>query len=123
MGRVEGTYPVGKPVRATGRVPGGRGACEGVAGEEVEVSAWGIEREGQSLDHSIAQSLNKKRPVRIFGRGVEGKPGDDLLSRWSAVSSARAGLTAVFGMGTGVALPLWSPEYQFSGEGKGALVR
>ena len=38
-------------------------------------------------------------------------PGDDLLSHavTHAVPSARWGLTAVFGMGTGVAPTLWSP--------------
>jgi hypothetical protein len=36
--------------------------------------------------------------------------GDDLLSRY-AVSSALRGLTSVFGMGTGVALLLVSPEF------------
>ena len=39
-------------------------------------------------------------------------PGDVLLSQGDApqVPSALAGLTAVFGMGTGVAPPPWSPE-------------
>ena len=38
--------------------------------------------------------------------------GDDLLSQGVSpqVPSAQAGLTSVFGMGTGVTLPLWSPE-------------
>ena len=38
-------------------------------------------------------------------------PGDILLSHTvtSAVPSALEGLTTVFGMGTGVAPPLWSP--------------
>ncbi len=38
--------------------------------------------------------------------------GDDLLSQGVSpqVPSARAGLTAVFGMGTGVSPPPWSPE-------------
>jgi hypothetical protein len=41
------------------------------------------------------------------------KPGNDLLSHSAAqaVPSARAGLTAVFGMGTGVAPPLESPGF------------
>src|ERR1017187_5772965 len=40
------------------------------------------------------------------------KSGDVLLSQGDApqVPSALAGLTAVFGMGTGVAPPPWSPE-------------
>ena len=38
--------------------------------------------------------------------------GDVLLSQGVSpqVPSAQAGLTSVFGMGTGVTLPLWSPE-------------
>jgi hypothetical protein len=41
------------------------------------------------------------------------KPGNDLLSHPAAqaVPSARAGLTSVFGMGTGVAPPLKSPGF------------
>ena len=35
--------------------------------------------------------------------------GDDRLSRVSTIMGL-AGLTAVFGMGTGVAPPVWSPE-------------
>ena len=43
-------------------------------------------------------------------------PGDDLLSHpvARAVPSALAGLTAVFGMGTGVSPPLWSPDTSLS---------
>src|SRR3989442_2734647 len=39
-------------------------------------------------------------------------PGNDLLSHpvARAVPSALVGLTAVFGMGTGVSPPLWSPD-------------
>ncbi len=39
-------------------------------------------------------------------------PGGDLLSQGASpqVPSARAGLTSVFGMGTGVSPPLWPPE-------------
>ena len=44
-------------------------------------------------------------------------PGDDLFSRKAAlsVSSALESLTAVFGMGTGVASPLESPGLYASG--------
>src|SRR6476660_1393552 len=44
-------------------------------------------------------------------------PGDDLFSRKAAlsVSSALESLTAVFGMGTGVASPLESPGFFASG--------
>ena len=37
------------------------------------------------------------------------KPGSDLLSRKTAVPSARGRFTSVFGMGTGVAALLWPP--------------
>ena len=37
------------------------------------------------------------------------KPGNDLLSRREADIIGARGLTAVFGMGTSVALLLWSP--------------
>jgi hypothetical protein len=47
-----------------------------------------------------------------IGRFLRKKSGDVLLSQGDApqVPSALAGLTAVFGMGTGVAPPPWSPE-------------
>src|SRR5476651_1280255 len=56
--------------------------------------------------------INKKRPPisrRLFG-GFE--PGDFLLSHTlaRAVPSGLRGLTAVFGMGTGGSLSLWSPR-------------
>lgn len=37
------------------------------------------------------------------------KPGSYLLSHFAAVSSALESLTSVFGMGTGIASPLWPP--------------
>ncbi len=45
------------------------------------------------------------------------KSGDVLLSQGVSpqVPSALAGLTSVFGMGTGVALPLWPPETRLTG--------
>ena len=49
----------------------------------------------------------KKQPRILWGRGV-GKAGDDLLSRGCTIIGA-TGLTAEFGMGSGVALSLWSP--------------
>ena len=45
---------------------------------------------------------------------VEG-PGDDRLSRDCAIMGP-AGLTAVFGMGTGVAPPAWSPGKRAAGD-------
>ena len=51
---------------------------------------------------------------RAFARGLcfSINPGGDLLSQgvYPQVPSARAGLTSVFGMGTGVTPPLWPPE-------------
>ena len=47
------------------------------------------------------------------GRGCSSdKFGDDLLSQgvYPQVPSALAVLTSVFGMGTGVTLPVWSPK-------------
>ena len=41
-------------------------------------------------------------------------PGDDRLSRVSTIMGP-AGLTAVFGMGTGVAPPAWSPGIRDAG--------
>ena len=51
------------------------------------------------------------------------KSGNDLLSHTvaRAVPSALEGLTAEFGMGSGVTPPLWSPE--ISGSGRPALRR
>src|SRR5262249_15666526 len=46
-------------------------------------------------------------------------PGNDLLSHpvARAVPSALVGLTAVFGMGTGVSPPLWSPDISLISKG------
>ena len=46
------------------------------------------------------------------GRRRNKKSGDVLLSQGvsTSVPSALVGLTAVFGMGTGVTPPLWSPK-------------
>src|SRR5439155_22945229 len=54
----------------------------------------------------------RRRPPRWAGVLVLAKkPGDDLLSQedYLQLLSARAVLTAVFGMGTGVSPPPWSP--------------
>jgi hypothetical protein len=55
--------------------------------------------------------MSQKKP-RGFGPGLHSKSGNDLLSRTfaRAVPSALKGLTAEFGMGSGVTPPLWSPE-------------
>ena len=51
---------------------------------------------------------------------LQRKSGDVLLSQGNApqVPSALAGLTAVFGMGTGVAPPPWSPETLLKADGE-----
>ena len=58
--------------------------------------------------------LKTTRPPGRYARGdlVNRNPGGDLLSQGASpqVPSARAGLTAVFGMGTGVSPPPWPPE-------------
>ena len=53
-----------------------------------------------------------KSPLKKFLSGLLNNPGDFLLSHTvtRAVPSAPAGLTSVFGMGTGVTLPTKSPE-------------
>ena len=48
-------------------------------------------------------------------------PGDDRLSRVSTIMGP-AGLTAVFGMGTGVAPPVWSPGKRAAGDAPDARV-
>ena len=50
-------------------------------------------------------------PSRGWGRSSD-EFGDDLLSQgvYPQVPSALAVLTSVFGMGTGVTLPVWSPK-------------
>src|SRR5216684_4906306 len=59
---------------------------------------------GWSGIRSIMASANSRQKEKDLG--------DDLLSQTvaSPVPSAQAGLTAVFGMGTGVSPPLWSPK-------------
>ena len=56
--------------------------------------------------------MTKSPPSELGGDFVIRNPGGDLLSQGASpqVPSARAGLTAVFGMGTGVSPPPWPPE-------------
>jgi hypothetical protein len=59
----------------------------------------------------------KKAPDPVKDRGLLLKAGSDLLSRGSSIIGL-AGLTAVFGMGTGVTLPVWPPtKVRRSGKG------
>jgi hypothetical protein len=60
---------------------------------------------------SVLRAQNKKARLDFSKWAFEINPGGDLRSRavTSAVSSARRGLTSVFGMGTGVALAVRPP--------------
>ena len=62
---------------------------------------------GSELE-SGSELKKKKGRVNRFTRPFRNNPGGDLLSHTvtHAVPSAVAGLTSVFGMGTGVTLPL-----------------
>src|SRR5205814_9363656 len=62
----------------------------------------------------ICDQTNKAR-LNSIKRALLNNPGDFLLSHTvtRAVPSAPAGLTSVFGMGTGVTLPTKSPENRF----------
>ena len=61
--------------------------------------------------HSAGLAGQKKEPAREAQALLCQGPGSDLLSHpvARAVPSALEGLTSVFGMGTGVAPPLWPP--------------
>ena len=75
-------------------------------------------------DTSTAKSLalGRQRPTKRaaldslprFQGGSWKDPGDHRLSRQSTIMGP-AGLTAVFGMGTGVTPPVWSPENRPAG--------
>ena len=58
------------------------------------------------------ESENDKSPRTNARAFVQIKSGGDLLSQgvYPQVPSALAVLTSVFGMGTGVTLPLWPPK-------------
>ena len=68
-------------------------------------------RGGSSNPSTANRAQKEKGPLRLQRPFSNNGPGDALLSRAvsHAVPSALRGLTAVFGMGTGVALSLWSP--------------
>ena len=61
----------------------------------------------------FAEKQKPRRAFRLLGVFI---PGDDLVSHTvaRAVPSALRGLTSVFGMGTGVALSVGSPENRFN---------
>ena len=80
---------------------------DGVSVTEVTLT-WGRHAGAQ------APTENDEAPSRVSGTGLHHiKSGNDLLSRTvtRAVPSALRGLTAEFGMGSGVTPSLWSPEF------------
>ena len=60
----------------------------------------------------VSALQDRKAREKLISRAFLNNPGDFLLSHTvtRAVPSAPAGLTSVFGMGTGVTLPTKSPE-------------
>ena len=69
---------------------------------------------GKVYHRRSADALNKKSPGPLgpgLASSMRKNPGNVLLSHQVAltVPSAQEGLTAVFGMGTGVTPPPWSP--------------
>ena len=71
-----------------------------------------LRSEGPGPDSGM-KAKNKKTPTRGWGFFCENIPGDALLSHTVArvVPLAWKGLTAEFGMGSGVSPSLWSPEF------------
>src|SRR5579859_6678027 len=61
---------------------------------------------------SCRPARQRPQPVSRLRALSANYSGDDLLSQGATpqVPSALAGLTSVFGMGTGVTPPLWPPE-------------
>ena len=86
--------------------------------------AWVLILIDSNFQHMLLASIPDRFPARAWGTDTKQKApetgkssrgirsGDDLRSHTvaHAVSSALEGLTSVFGMGTGVAPPLESPE-------------
>ena len=64
----------------------------------------------------VKPSGAKEKPPQLALRGLKEKPGDDLLSQGIGpqVPSAQEGLTAEFGMGSGVSPPPKSPEDSYA---------
>src|SRR5437660_12572999 len=78
--------------------------------DEQPVQRWTKHARGNA--HWVPLSGQPSRLSLVGLRAKEKDLGDDLLSQTvaSPVPSALTGLTAVFGMGTGVSPPLWSPK-------------
>ena len=108
-----GSLPsIGRPSRALGRRP-----LRSIPAR----AAGGLGLRTSSIVPTISASCSRHRsaPLRKEGRpewtALETMSGGDLLSRGIApqVPSALAGLTSVFGMGTGGSPPLSPPETQW----------
>src|SRR5256885_1038814 len=99
--RARDTAPVAAPRTGAGDVPVGRSA--GAAEDRGEGRPW---------PDSTRRRRGGRERSPLAGASRESYSGGDLLSQGVApqVPSALAGLTSVFGMGTGVTPPLWPPE-------------
>ena len=77
----------------------------------------------QPTAFSLDPAAHTKKPPGLSPEGLLLRSGDDLLSRTvpRPVPSAQEGLTSVFGMGTGVAPPPWSPEALRGPDGRAAI--
>ncbi len=75
-----------------------------------EIRNWKLENRGPNPESRIPNPENEKSRARLGFFQIN--PGDDRLSHavTRAVPWALEGLTTVFGMGTGVTPPVWSPE-------------
>ena len=92
---------------------------------DPRVSRPRARREDSALTSSSPElpgvhATKARRSRRAF---VQRNPGDVLLSQGASpqVPSALTGLTAVFGMGTGVSPPLWPPEILLWAIGTGRI--
>ena len=123
-----GRHPAGTRARGGGcgvtwRAPAGhrppalpRRRAPGLLGPGLRLAAapaCGVSGAGL-MRASVARARTRRSPRRRGLRSLE-KSGGDLLSQGASpqVPSALAGLTSVFGMGTGVTPPLWPPETCF----------
>ncbi len=104
--------PATRPVPASG--PAAR-SCARAASSRSPVGRTGGARLLRRFGHRSSVPATRQRPAALFelaGRYLHEYSGDVLLSQGATpqVPSALAGLTSVFGMGTGVTPPLWPPE-------------
>ena len=114
----------GPSMRARSTAVTARSTATGTATDRLSADAVGDTSGDRALPEAPTVMLgsipgaktpkNDKIPWSRSSKGIQSmrNPGGDLLSQGASpqVPSARAGLTAVFGMGTGVSPPLWPPE-------------